>query len=78
MHETLKERLAAAENEINSAEQEKLEKEEASQKSHADLELVMEKIVQESKILKQQAEVNSKVVTTISVRYYLMIQYRAI
>lgn len=67
MHKTLEEMLAAAQNAINLAEQGKLEKEEAAQKSFADLELVMEKVVQELKVLKQQAEENSKVVPPFSV-----------
>ncbi|KAK6135047.1 hypothetical protein DH2020_031225 [Rehmannia glutinosa] len=60
MHETLGVRLAAAENEIKSAEHEQLEKEKAAMKAFADQELIMEKVVQESKVLKQQAEDNAK------------------
>ncbi|KAI3449606.1 hypothetical protein Pfo_006271 [Paulownia fortunei] len=60
MRQTLEVQLAAAENEIKSADEEKLEKEKAARKSLADQELIMEKVVQESKILKQQAEDNAK------------------
>ncbi|KAL6516062.1 hypothetical protein OROGR_019367 [Orobanche gracilis] len=60
MHKTLELRLAAVENEIQSAEQEKLEKEMAARKLLCDQELIMEKVVQESKILKQHAEDNAK------------------
>ncbi|CAA0815525.1 Unknown protein [Striga hermonthica] len=60
MRQTLEVRLAAAENEIRSAEQEKLEKEKAAVKALAEEELIMEKLVQESKILKQQADENAK------------------
>ncbi|KAK6120091.1 hypothetical protein DH2020_046221 [Rehmannia glutinosa] len=60
MHQTLGVRLAAAENEIKSAEHEQSEKEKAAMKAFADQELIMEKVVQESKVLKQQAEDNAK------------------
>ncbi|KAL3626106.1 hypothetical protein CASFOL_029655 [Castilleja foliolosa] len=60
MRQTLEVRLAAAENEIESAEQEKLEKGKAAMKARADHELIMDKVLQESKILKQQAEENAK------------------
>ncbi|KAL8530695.1 hypothetical protein ACS0TY_007653 [Phlomoides rotata] len=63
MRQTLEVQLAAAENEIRSAEQEKLEKENAARKLFADQELVMEKVVQESKNLKQLAEENANVAT---------------
>lgn len=64
MRQCLEVRLAAAVNEIKSAELEKLEKEEVARESLADQELIMEKVVQESKILRQQAEDNAKVVTS--------------
>ncbi|XP_011082547.2 uncharacterized protein LOC105165281 [Sesamum indicum] len=60
MHQTLEERLAAAENEIKSMEQEKIEKDKAAMKSLAEQELIMEKVMQESEILKQQAEDNAR------------------
>ncbi|KAL8513557.1 hypothetical protein ACS0TY_012869 [Phlomoides rotata] len=60
MKQTLEVRLEGAQNEIKSAEQEKEEKEKAAMKSLADQELIMEKVVQESKLLKQQAEYNAK------------------
>ncbi|KAL3827920.1 hypothetical protein ACJIZ3_016722 [Penstemon smallii] len=56
MQQKLQVRLAAAENEIESSEQEKLLKEKSAHKALADQEMVMEKVVQESKILKQQSE----------------------
>ncbi|EYU46612.1 hypothetical protein MIMGU_mgv1a004797mg [Erythranthe guttata] len=60
MHQTLQLRLAAAENEIRSLEQIKQEKEKLALKSLADQELIMEKVVQESQILKDQAVANAK------------------
>ncbi|KAL6564322.1 hypothetical protein OROMI_015772 [Orobanche minor] len=60
MHKTLELRLATVKNEIRSAEQEKLEKEMAARELLYDQEVIMEKVVQESKILKQQAEDNAK------------------
>lgn len=61
MQQTLEVRLAEAQNVIKSAEQEKIEKEKAAKKALANQELIMEKVVQESKHLKQQAEDNAKV-----------------
>ncbi|KAL6499504.1 hypothetical protein OROGR_027414 [Orobanche gracilis] len=60
MRRSLEVRLSAAENKLKFAEQEKLEKEKAAMKALADHELDMEKVVQESKILRHQAEENSK------------------
>ncbi|KAH6772742.1 CBS domain protein with a domain protein [Perilla frutescens var. hirtella] len=60
MRQSLEARLAAAVNELKSAELKKLEKEEVARKSLAEQELIMEKVVQESKILRQQAEDNAK------------------
>ncbi|KAG8389373.1 hypothetical protein BUALT_Bualt02G0222500 [Buddleja alternifolia] len=60
MRQTLEVRLAAAENEIRSVELEKLEKEKAARKLLADQELIMEQVVKESNILKQQAADNAK------------------
>lgn len=60
MRDTLEVQLAEAENEIKSADQGKVEKEKAAKKALADQEVIMEKVVQESKILKQQAEDNAK------------------
>ncbi|CAI9774352.1 unnamed protein product [Fraxinus pennsylvanica] len=60
IHQTLELRLAVAENERKSAEQERLEKEKSALKALADQELIMEKVVQESNILKQEAEENAK------------------
>lgn len=66
MRQALEVRLAEAENEIKSAEQEKIEKEKAAMKALADQELIMDKVVQESKFLKQQAEDNAKVECLVS------------
>ncbi|XP_022847351.1 uncharacterized protein LOC111369878 [Olea europaea var. sylvestris] len=60
MNQTLKMQLAAAENMIKFAEQEKVEKENSAHKALANQELVMEKVMQESKKLKQRAEENAK------------------
>ncbi|KAJ7972825.1 Ubiquitin system component Cue [Quillaja saponaria] len=60
MRHTLEARLAAAEELRKAAEQEKLEKEESARNALAEQETVMEKVVQESMRLKQEAEENSK------------------
>ncbi|KAK4492542.1 hypothetical protein RD792_003354 [Penstemon davidsonii] len=60
MRLALQVRLAAAENIIKSAEQEKLEKENSALKALAEQELIMEKVVEESNTLKQLAEDNAK------------------
>ncbi|KAK9281754.1 hypothetical protein L1049_004659 [Liquidambar formosana] len=60
MHQTLEVRLTAAEEERKAVEQEKLEKEESAQRALAEQEAVMTRVVQESKILQQEAEENSK------------------
>ncbi|XP_059660521.1 uncharacterized protein LOC132306928 [Cornus florida] len=60
MRQTLELRLAAAEKVREAAEQERLEKVKSAQNALAEQELVMEKVVEESKILKQEAEENSK------------------
>lgn len=61
MQQTLELRLTEAQNQIKSAELEKIEREKAAMKALADQELIMEKVVQESKLLKKQAEDNAKV-----------------
>ncbi|XP_042048533.1 uncharacterized protein LOC121794439 isoform X1 [Salvia splendens] len=60
MQQTLEVRLTEAQNVIKSAELEKTEKENAAMKALTEQELIMEKVLQESKILNQQAEDNSK------------------
>ncbi|XP_057800811.1 uncharacterized protein LOC131016195 [Salvia miltiorrhiza] len=60
MRQCLEVRLAAAVNEIKSAELKKLEKEEVARKFLVEQELIMEQVVQESKILRLQAEDNCK------------------
>ncbi|XP_009347708.2 uncharacterized protein LOC103939346 [Pyrus x bretschneideri] len=60
MRETLEERLDAAAEARRLAEQDKLEKEECARKALAEQEAEMEKVVQESKILQQEADENSK------------------
>ncbi|PIN25863.1 hypothetical protein CDL12_01380 [Handroanthus impetiginosus] len=60
MCQTLELQLAAAEDEIKAAEQEKLDKEIAAQILLSEQESIMEKIVQESKTLKHQTEENLK------------------
>ncbi|XP_043722567.1 uncharacterized protein LOC122669781 isoform X2 [Telopea speciosissima] len=60
MRQTLEIRLAAAEEEIKMAKQEKLEKEKLARVDLAEQELAMERVVEESKRLQQQAEENSK------------------
>ncbi|XWS76439.1 hypothetical protein CRYUN_Cryun01aG0176300 [Craigia yunnanensis] len=60
MHQTLEARQSAAEELMKTAEQEKLEKEEAARNALAEQEAIMVKVVEESKILRQEAEENSK------------------
>lgn len=60
MRQTLEVRMAAAEKEMKAAEQERLDKEKVARKSLADQEIIMEKVVQEANILKQEAEENAK------------------
>ncbi|GMH27809.1 hypothetical protein Nepgr_029652 [Nepenthes gracilis] len=60
MRQTLEVRLAAAEEERRAAEKEKVEKEESAQRYLSEQELIMEKLVQESKVLQQEAEENAK------------------
>ncbi|XP_047962388.1 uncharacterized protein LOC125207191 [Salvia hispanica] len=60
MQQTLEVRLTEAQNVIKYAELEKTEKENAAMKALTEQELIMEKVLQESKILNQQAEDNSK------------------
>ncbi|XP_057964037.1 uncharacterized protein LOC131155125 [Malania oleifera] len=60
MQQTLEARLSAAEEGRKAAEQEKLHKENSARHALAEQELIMEKVVKESKILQQEAEENSK------------------
>ncbi|XP_075093893.1 uncharacterized protein LOC107788139 isoform X2 [Nicotiana tabacum] len=60
MHQTLEVRKAAAEKVMKAAEQERLDKEGVARKALTDQEIIMEKVVQESNILKQEAEENAK------------------
>ncbi|KAJ8543181.1 hypothetical protein K7X08_005704 [Anisodus acutangulus] len=60
MLQTLEVRMATAEKEMKAAEQERLDKEEVALKALADQEIIMEKVVQEANILKQEAEENAK------------------
>lgn len=64
IRQALEVRLVSAEEEIKEAESEKLNKEESALRILAHEESNMEKVVQESKILEQQAEENSKVVNS--------------
>ncbi|GLT54281.1 hypothetical protein SLA2020_274920 [Shorea laevis] len=60
MHQILEVRLATAEELRRAAEQERLEKEESVRNALAEQEAIMEKVIQESKMLEQEAEENSK------------------
>ncbi|XP_060667383.1 uncharacterized protein LOC107426019 isoform X3 [Ziziphus jujuba] len=60
IHHTLEARLAAAEEVRKAAELEKLEKEESAKNALAEQEAIMKKVVQESKLLQQEAEENAK------------------
>ncbi|CAN4091584.1 unnamed protein product [Withania somnifera] len=60
MRQTLEVRMAAAEKEMKAAEQERLDKEEIARKALVDQEIIMERVVQEANVLKQEAEENAK------------------
>lgn len=60
MREALESRRVAAEEAMKAAEIEKQEKEEAARSALAEQEAIMEVVVQESKVLQQEAEENSK------------------
>ncbi|EEF29311.1 conserved hypothetical protein [Ricinus communis] len=60
MHQSLEERLAAAEELKKAAEKQKLEQEEAARNALAEQEAIMGQVVQESKIIQQEADENSK------------------
>lgn len=66
MRHTLEARVAAAEEVRKAAEQEKLEKEDSARNALAEQEAIMAKVVQESKLLQQEAEENSKVATSFN------------
>ncbi len=67
MHQTLEVRLAAAEELRRTAEKQKLEKEESARNAYAEQEVIMEKVVQESKFLQQEAEENFRVTRVAAV-----------
>lgn len=60
MRQTLEVRMAAAAKEMKAAEQERVGKKEVARKALADQEIIMEKVVQEANVLKQEAEENAK------------------
>lgn len=62
MQQTLQERLAAAEAEKVAAEKEKLENEESARKALDEQVVIMDRVVQESKKLQEEAQENSKVI----------------
>lgn len=66
MRRNIEERLETVETERKVAEEEKMEKEASARNALAEQQLIMEKVVEESKILKQEAEENSKVGTLSS------------
>lgn len=70
MRETLEIRLAAALEIKKAAEQEKKGKEVSALKALAEQEAIMEKVAQESKLLQQEAEQNSKVKFTVIIKLY--------
>lgn len=61
MDETLKARIAAVDAMLKATEDEKLAKEELARKALAEQEALMEEVVQESMMLRKEAEENSKV-----------------
>ena len=66
MRKTLETRLAAAKDLRTAAEQEKVEKEESARNLLAEQEAIMENVVQESNLIAQAAEENSKVETCLN------------
>lgn len=70
MRLSLEVRLEEAEREIKAADQERLDKEEYAHKSLAYENSIMEKVVQESKILEQEAEKNSEVLIYLLTKYF--------
>lgn len=68
MQQTLQERLAAAEAEKVAAEKEKLENEEFARKALDEQVVIMDRVVQESKKLQEEAQENSKVIVIESSR----------
>lgn len=68
MQQTLQERLAAAEAEKVAAEKEKLENEESARKALDEQVVIMDRVVQESKKLQEEAQENSKVIVIESSR----------
>lgn len=68
MQQTLQERLAAAEAEKVAAEKEKLENEESARKALDEQVVIMDRVVQESKNLQEEAQENSKVIVIESSR----------
>ncbi|GMJ06877.1 hypothetical protein like AT1G03290 [Hibiscus trionum] len=60
MRQTLEARQSVAQELMRAAEQEKLEKENSARNALAEQEAIMVKVVEESKILRQEADLNSK------------------
>lgn len=67
MRKTLEARLAASEEERKAAEKEMLEKQEIARGALVEQEFIMEKVVQESKLLQQEAKENAKVDASIEI-----------
>ncbi|GAB2301944.1 hypothetical protein Dimus_035967 [Dionaea muscipula] len=67
MRQALEARMHAVQEEIRAVELEKLEKEESAQVALAQQKDMMEKVVEESKILQQEAEENAKVAILLEV-----------
>lgn len=61
MRQSLELRLAEAEKDIKAAEKLKFEREDWARKALKHQEVIMEKVVEEANLLKQQAEANAKV-----------------
>lgn len=72
MRQSLEVRLEEAEREIKAAEQERIDKEEYAHKSLAYENSIMEKVVQESKILEQEAEKNSEVLIYCLTKHFFV------
>lgn len=70
MRQSLEGRLEEAERGIKAAEQERLDKEEFARKSLAYENSIMEKVVEESKILEQEAQKNSEVLIYPRTKYF--------
>lgn len=72
MHHSVELRLSTADKEISKAKEEKLNEENSIKKYFSVQEVIVDKIVQEVKVLELQAEENSKVITQCFIKLFLL------